>query len=160
MDDTSIYFESGNSEQLQKVVNYELKHVKKWLDANKVALNVDKTNYVIFHSPQKPLYENSAIKFGKQHVKKAKHIKFLGLLLDENLSWKHHLSELSKMLARTCAIFFKGKTSSSYKCFGLFVLLFICLFSSIWNCCLGTYIRYLNQTNIHPSKESCKSYCF
>ena len=92
-DDTSIYFESGNLEQLQKVVNYELKHVKKWLDANKLALSVEKTNYVIFHSPQKSLYDNITIKFGKQHVEKAKYVKFLGLLLDENLSWKHHLSE-------------------------------------------------------------------
>ena len=99
-DDTSIYFESGNLEQLQKVVNSELKHIKKWLDANKLALNVEKTNFVIFHSPQKPLYENIIIKFGKQHVTKAKDVKFLGLL-DENLSWKHHLSELSKKLART-----------------------------------------------------------
>ena len=34
-------------------------------------------------------------------------IKFLGLLLDEHLSWKHHLSEFSKKLARTCGMFFK-----------------------------------------------------
>ena len=106
-DDTSIYFESENLEQLQKIVNRELKHVKKWLDANKLALDVEKTNFVIFHSPQKPLCENIIIKIGKQHVEKAKHVKFLGLLLDENLSWKHHLSELSKKLARTCGIFFK-----------------------------------------------------
>ena len=33
--------------------------------------------------------------------------KFLGLLLDEHLSWRYHLSELSKKLARTCGMFFK-----------------------------------------------------
>ena len=93
------------------MVNSELKHIKKWLDAYKLALNVDKTNFVIFHSPQRPLYENITIKFGKQHVTKANHVKFLGLLLDENLSWKHHLSELSKKLARTCGIFFKETQS-------------------------------------------------
>ena len=43
----------------------------------------------------------------KEHVKRVKFVKFLGLLLDEHLSWKHHLSELSKKLARTCEIFFK-----------------------------------------------------
>ena len=95
-DDTSIYFESENLEQPQKIVNRELKHVKKWLDANKLALNVDKTNFVVFHSSQKPLCDNIIITFGKQHMDKAKHVKFLGLLLDETLSWKHHLSELSK----------------------------------------------------------------
>ena len=144
-DDTSIYFESGNLEQLQKVVNCELKHVKKWLDANKLALNVDKTNFVIFHSPQKSLYENITIKFGKQHVKKAKHIKFLGLLLDENLSWKHHLSELSKKLARTCGIFFKVRHLLPTN---VLVSLYYSLFASflqygivVWGLTYDTYIK-------------------
>ncbi len=106
-DDTNIYFESDSLHQLQKVVNKELKQVKKWLDANKLALNVDKTNFVIFHSPKKSLDEAINLKIGKELVKQAKYVKFLGVLLDENLTWKYHLSELSKKLARTCGIFFK-----------------------------------------------------
>ena len=47
-DDTNIYFESDSLNHLQKVINKELRHVKKWLDANKLALNVEKTNFVIF----------------------------------------------------------------------------------------------------------------
>ena len=144
-DDTSIYFESGNLEQLQKVVNSELKHIEKWLDANKLALNVDKTNFVIFHSPQKPLYENITIKFGKQHVTKANHVKFLGLLLDENLSWKHHLSELSKKLARTCGTFFKVRhllptdalVSWYYSLFASFLQYGIV----VWGLTYDTYIK-------------------
>ena len=144
-DDTSIYFESGNLEQLQKVVNSELKHIKKWLDANKLALNVDKTNFVIFHSPQKPLYENITIKFGQQHVTKANHVKFLGLLLDENLSWKHHISELSKKLARTCGIFFKVRHLLPTD---LLVSLYYSIFASflqygivVWGLTYDTYIK-------------------
>ena len=106
-DDTNIYFESDSIKHLQKVVNKELRHVKKWLDANKLALNVDKTNFVIFHSAQNYLNESINIKIGNQHVKQAKYVKFLGLLLDENLSWRYHLCELSKKLSRTCGIFFK-----------------------------------------------------
>ena len=66
-----------------------------------------KTNFVIFHSPLNLLKESINIKIGKQHVKQAKYVKFLGLLLDENLSWRYHLCELSKKLSRTCGIFFK-----------------------------------------------------
>ena len=106
-DDTNIYFESDSLSTLQKVVNKELRHIKKWLDANKLALNVDKTNFVIFHSPQNSLNDIVNIKIGNQHVKQAKYVKFLGLLLDEHLSWKYHLSELSKKLSRTCGLFFK-----------------------------------------------------
>ena len=47
-DDTNIYYESHCLYKLQKVVNKELKLVKKWLDANKLALNVEKTNFIIF----------------------------------------------------------------------------------------------------------------
>ena len=37
------------------MVNKELRQVKKWLDANKLALNIEKTNFVIFHSVQNSL---------------------------------------------------------------------------------------------------------
>ena len=50
---------------------------------------------------------DTPIKFGRKLLAKAKYVKFLGLLLDENLSWKFHISELSKKLARTCGIFYK-----------------------------------------------------
>ena len=49
-DDTSIYFDSGDLITLQKTVNKELRKIKKWLDANRLAMNISKTNYVIFHS--------------------------------------------------------------------------------------------------------------
>ena len=115
----------GNLDHLQKIVNNELKYVKKWLDANKLPLNIDKTNFVIFDSPQRPLYVNVTMRFGTQHVKKAKCIKFLGLLLDENLSWKHHVSELPKKLARTCSIFFRLLLSTN-----ILVSLYYFLFAS------------------------------
>ena len=116
-DDTNIYFELDSLNTLQKVVNKELKHVKKWLDANKLALNVDKTNVVIFHSAQNPLNESINIKIVYRYVKQVKYVKFLGLLFDGNLSWKYHKSELSKKLSRTCGIFFKVRhlLPTSYK---------------------------------------------
>ena len=72
-------------------MNRELIQVKKWLDANKLSLNIDKTNYVIFHSSSVDILCHSTIKIGKKRIKKVKFVKFLGLL-DEHLTWKHHLS--------------------------------------------------------------------
>ena len=106
-DDTNIYYESKDLCNLIKIVNKELRLVKKWLDANKLSLNINKTNYIIFHSSSVNVPSGSDIKIGKKHIKRVKFVKFLGLLLDEHLSWKYHLSELSKKLARTCGMFFK-----------------------------------------------------
>ena len=70
------------------MVNKELKKVKKWFDANKLALHIAKTNFVKFYSPKNTLVKAVDIKIGKNHVNQAKYVKFLGLSLDENLSWK------------------------------------------------------------------------
>ena len=47
-DDTNIFFQSPNLELLQKTVNRELKKLALWLNANRLALNISKTNFVIF----------------------------------------------------------------------------------------------------------------
>ena len=91
---------------LQKVMSKELKKVKKWLDANQLALNIDKTNFVIFHSRQKKITEQIIIiKFMKKKIERNTSVKFLGVLLDSNLSWKSHITELSKKTVQNNWIF-------------------------------------------------------
>ena len=106
-DDTSIYYGSDNLINLQKVVNGELRKVRKWLDANRLSLNISKTNYVIFHSPSRGSDEFIRIKLGSKTLTRVDYIKYLGVLVDSTLTWKPHITELSKKLARTTGIFFK-----------------------------------------------------
>ena len=106
-DDTNIYFEAENLNLLQQTVNNELEKVTIWLDVNKLSLNIDKTNFIIFKSPQHFSSDIINSKIGNLPVKKTCYVKFLGVLLVEILSWKYHLTELSKKLARTCGMFFK-----------------------------------------------------
>ena len=47
-------------------MNIELKKVKKWLDANKLALNIEKTNFVLFHSPTWKSTDPIIIRFGRK----------------------------------------------------------------------------------------------
>ena len=65
-DDTNIYYESSNILDIQKTVNKELRKVRKWLEANRLALNIDKTNFIIFHSPQNIPNDRVIIKFGRK----------------------------------------------------------------------------------------------
>ena len=46
-DDTNIYYESSNLKELELTVNKELKLLSLWLNLNRLALNVSKTNFVI-----------------------------------------------------------------------------------------------------------------
>ena len=106
-DDTNIYYKSHDLTHLQKIMNRELKKVKKWLDANHLALNIDKTNFVIFHSPHVKVPEPIVIRFCREKIQRENCVKFLGILLDSNLSWKYHINELLKKLSRTIGIFYK-----------------------------------------------------
>ena len=65
-DDTNIYFESSALSNLIKIVNRELRSVKKWLDANKLSLNIDKTNYVIFHYSSVKVPSDAVINIGEK----------------------------------------------------------------------------------------------
>ena len=52
-DDTNIYYESGDLFELEKTINKELKQLSMWLKVNRLALNISKTNFMIFHSIRK-----------------------------------------------------------------------------------------------------------
>ena len=106
-DDTNIYFEADDLCSLTNTVNKELRNVKSWLYSNKLALNIDNNNFVLFHSPRKQLPDQINIKFGKKNVSRPKYVKFLGILLDEHLTWKYYIIELHKKLSRTSGMFFK-----------------------------------------------------
>ena len=55
---------------LIKIVNRELRLVKKWFDANKLSLNIEKTNYIIFHSSSVNISSTFDIKIGKKTYQK------------------------------------------------------------------------------------------
>ena len=52
-DDTNLFYSNSNLAELESIVTYNLKMVSDWLMANKVSLNIDKTNFINFHPPQK-----------------------------------------------------------------------------------------------------------
>ena len=123
-DDTSIYYDANDLITLQKVINRELRKVRKWLEANRLALNISKTNYVIFHQPSIKINEFIKIKLGWKAINQVNCIKYLGIFIDSTLSWKPHVTELSKKLARNCGIFFKIRHYVNPDTLKLYIILY------------------------------------
>ena len=71
-------------------MNRELRKIRKWLAANRLVLNIEKTNYVIFHSPNRKISEPISIKIGRKRIKGENTVKFLGVLLDSKLETTYH----------------------------------------------------------------------
>ena len=70
-------------------INNEFNNIYKWLCANKICLNADKTKYMFFSYGPNVLY--STIKIGDHYIIKTKTIIFLGIQINENLSFKSHI---------------------------------------------------------------------
>ena len=94
-DDTNIYYESKDLKILEKTVNEELKKLSLWLNINRLALNVGKTNFVIFRPCQKIPNHNVTLLMNKKALQQKDHVKYLGVLLDQHLSWHYQIKNVA-----------------------------------------------------------------
>ena len=106
-DDTNLLCLSNSIKKLSKLVNADLKHLLNWLNANKISLNVKKTEMIIFKSKQKKLEGDLKIKLCGKRLHPTESVKYLGVKIDANLTWQHHVNDLSTKLNRANALLFK-----------------------------------------------------
>ena len=67
-DDTNIYYESNSLNDIERTVKKELDKLYLWLNVNRLSLNIDKTNFIIFHPYNKTLKQHVTIKINKQAI--------------------------------------------------------------------------------------------
>ena len=78
-------------------VNLELTKIKAWLNQNKLTLNVQKTSYMIFSGKNNNYSFN--IKFGGEELHQCSEFKYLGVILDDRMSWMPHIRKLEKKIS-------------------------------------------------------------
>lgn len=103
-DDTTIVFENHDFNCLLNSMNDNLNTIYKWLCLNKLSLNVQKTNYIIFHTPQRKLPTQPQVSIDGTYISHVKVTKFLGVLVDENMSWRQHCNIIANKCLKVTAI--------------------------------------------------------
>ena len=92
-DDTTI----SCSNNCLKTLNITMQtEVSEWLNVNKLSLNIKKTKFILFRSSnEKPKHE---IKLGINNgdIKQVKNTIFLGIIIDEFLTWSEHIAQVVK----------------------------------------------------------------
>lgn len=145
-DDTSIYYSHNDPNVLARVMNDALQNVDQWMRANKLSINTDKTNYVIFKSRQKKITSDISLTFEGISLARKQQVKFLGIYLDENLSWKSHINHVCKKISKSIGIIFRARLHLSPE---TKLLLYYTLIYPYLNYCniiwSSTYISHLNR---------------
>ena len=108
--DTTIYFNLEDFDNLTKEtdINRELEKVNMWLKLNKLSLNTQKTKLMLFHREQKHLDEINVVINGIE-IEQVPPFNFLGIMLDENLSWKSHIEMVGNKISKVTGILYRLK---------------------------------------------------
>ena len=103
-DDTTIYCSETTLDENRKKATSELSKILAWFHANRLSLNINKTNFTIF-GPQCSAHDYSSctIRLNGQDIKHVNECKFLGIYLDTHLTWKRHIERIS---AKICSAIF------------------------------------------------------
>ena len=103
-DDTNLLYSGNSMKKINKFINYDLK-----LIVNRISLNVDKTKIITFRPKLNFRISCHQIFISKQ-------VKYLGLMLDESLTWSSHISMLKAKLSTANGLLPKLRyyTSSIY----------------------------------------------
>ena len=96
-DDSNIFIANKSLDYIQDTGNMELKKIHIWLW---LSLNIDKTNFVIIHSSQKRNNFPFDLKIDSKSIRQKNSVKYLGIMVDKNLTWKEQVHQLCKKVSR------------------------------------------------------------
>ena len=119
-----------------QIVNNELKLADEWFLGNKLSLNAKNTKYVLFHKVSMcdslPL-QLPTMTFNNTEVKRENYIKFLGVIIDENLTWKNHIEVVENKISKNNEFLYRTSHLLDFK-----------NLLKIYFSCIDIYIGYAN----------------
>ena len=145
-DDTNLFISGKNINDLINCLNLELTKYIEWMNTNKLLVNCSKTNFMIFKKKRNDLtVDIPDVIFGGEVIQRVSTVKFLGVILDDTLSWSPHINHVKNKVAKGMGIISKlrkclnSKTLMTLYYSFLYPHFIYCI--EVWGC---TYHSYLD----------------
>ena len=131
-DDTSLLIKGQNIHTLKRDAEITLQEISSWFKVNKMCLSLNKSNFILFHGKRKPPHNDlSKLILGNDHIHRVKSTKYVGLIIDETLSWEDHINNLCKTLTKYFSVFYNIRNLIDNK-----------LARTIYYACIHSRIKY------------------
>ena len=151
-DDTNIFCSGRYINQLSKLLCIELYKLNIWFAVNELSLNVSKTNFMSFSNCT--IRENINIRINNCVIDRVHVTKFLGVLIDEKLNWKKHITFICSKLSKSIGVIYKAsRLLNTPALYTLYCTLFLPYSNSCAEVLGNTY-----KSNILPLIMKQKSY--
>ena len=98
-DDAVLLFKAMSPHELETNMNVGLIDVCNWLTTHTLTLNLSNTKYMIFGSRQRlQNFRHVKVFLGKNEIGRVTEFKYLGIILDENLTYEKHIDHIAKKI--------------------------------------------------------------
>ena len=108
-DDSNMFISGNNLNDMLDTMNIEMVKVIEWLQINKLSLNLKKTHYVVFRKRRSKLMSEKDLIVDNVKILMTEKTKFLGVVIDEYLSFEYHVKHIKGKVARGLGILYKSK---------------------------------------------------
>jgi hypothetical protein len=106
-DDTSLYLSHPDINTLFEKANLEINNLYDWFCANRLSLNAKKTKFIVINGLSKKCdFTDKTVSINETHLTQIgndfdeQSTKFLGIHIDESLSWKYHLKHINNRISK------------------------------------------------------------
>jgi hypothetical protein len=100
-DDTSILITDKKTPDFNRNINQTFYDFNTWFKENLLTLNVSKTQYIEFKTKKFDNIHNQ-INYEQKYLTNSTETNFLGLIIDDTLSWKQHIEQLASKMSSAC----------------------------------------------------------
>jgi len=136
-DDTTLFVENANLNSILPQINEDLDALHKWCVRHKLTINFSKSNFMVLKNPQNNFkILPSSILINNFPLEQATNIKFLGIVIDQHLSFSAHIDYLIRRLRPITGLFYRLSSFISHK---LLIMLYHSLINSRLCYCIESY---------------------
>ena len=145
-DDTNLIISSDNINDLINKSNSVLETINQFMIANKLLVNESKSAYMLFKPKGKKEPENlGKITIKETEIKRVPNARYLGITIDEKMSFKEQFNNLNKKLKETVNALIAVRESLNYRAK---IQLYHSFFESHLKYAAVTYFDKLNKTQV------------
>ena len=145
-DDTNLFCTGDDLDLLVDKINVEMTNVYAWVKANKLSLNVDKTNFMLF-TPKRWSRSVKDIIIDHCKINEVKETKFLGVVIDNTLKWSSHLEYIGGKIAKGIGVIIKARkifsTVTLLSLYNSLIMPYLSYCIHVWGKAYDTHLKHL-----------------
>ena len=166
-DDTVLYCTGKTVDDVNESMKRCLSSVCDWYEGNRLCLNTGKSNTMLVASSRVNISNRSSclcIQMQDQDIEQVSSMKYLGVHIDDQLTWDKHISELISRLSskvawlrRLSTVLPKTLLCKSYNTYVQPILEYAC---SVWGNCAQYNLDQVQRLQNRAARAICKNYDF